>query len=222
MYATAYGVPQFKLVLCGDRRVGTEDILDLHTPAENSGRRHIASLGVDLAPLLFFTNRGPIQFNVWDTAGHDLRDLYMQAQAHCAIIMFDVTSRVTYKNVPNWHRDLTQIWRNIPIVLVGNKVRLTGRNTKPSQITFHRKKNLQYYDISTKLNYNLEKPFLWLARKLSGDNQLHFIDMPVFQSPEVIIKENATRQYEQEIAQAMLLLANAAAHPLPEEDDEGL
>ena len=27
-----------------------------------------------------------------------------------------------------------------------------------------RKKNLQYYDISAKSNYNFEKPFLWLAR----------------------------------------------------------
>lgn len=24
----------------------------------------------------------------------------------CAIIMFDVTARLTYKNVPTWHRDL--------------------------------------------------------------------------------------------------------------------
>ena len=36
-----------------------------------------------------------------------LRDgYYMQGQ--CAIVMFDVTSRVTYKNVPNWHRDLVR------------------------------------------------------------------------------------------------------------------
>ena len=39
---------------------------------------------------------------------------------------------------------------------------------KAKQITFHRKKNLQYYDISAKSNYNFEKPFLWLARKLCG------------------------------------------------------
>ena len=36
--------------------------------------------------------------------------------------MFDVTSRITYKNVPKWHKDLTRICENIPIVLVGNKV----------------------------------------------------------------------------------------------------
>lgn len=36
--------------------------------------------------------------------------------------MFDVTSRITYKNVPNWHRDLTRVCEHIPIVLCGNKV----------------------------------------------------------------------------------------------------
>lgn len=43
-------------------------------------------------------------------------------QGQCAIIMFDVTSRITYKNVPNWHRDLVRVCENIPIVLCGNKV----------------------------------------------------------------------------------------------------
>jgi GTP-binding nuclear protein Ran len=31
---------------------------------------------------------------------------------------------------------------------------------------------LQYYDISAKSNYNFEKPFLWLARKLVGNPTL--------------------------------------------------
>jgi GTP-binding nuclear protein Ran len=99
--------------------------------------------------------------------------------------MFDVTSRITYKNVPNWHRDLVRVCENIPIVLCGNKVdikvsiervyfrhlsyeSLQERKVKAKSITFHRKKNLQYYDISAKSNYNFEKPFLWLARKLTG------------------------------------------------------
>lgn len=43
---------------------------------------------------------------------------------------------------------------------------------KAKTITFHRKKNLQYYDISAKSNYNFEKPFLWLARKLVGNAAL--------------------------------------------------
>ena len=61
----------------------------------------------------------------------------------CAIIMFDVTSRVTYKNVPNWHRDLVRVCENIPIVLCGNKVDIKDRKVKAKSIVFHRKKNLQ-------------------------------------------------------------------------------
>ena len=62
---------------------------------------------------------------MWDTAGQEkfggLRDGYY-IQGQCGIIMFDVTSRITYKNVPNWHRDLERVCENIPIVLCGNKV----------------------------------------------------------------------------------------------------
>jgi GTPase SAR1 family protein len=118
---------------------------------------------------------GEIQFDVWDTAGQEkfggLRDGYY-INGQCGIIMFDVTSRITYKNVPNWHRDLVRVCENIPIVLTGNKVDVKERKVKAKTITFHRKKNLQYYDISAKSNYNFEKPFLWLARKLVGNTTL--------------------------------------------------
>lgn len=118
---------------------------------------------------------GEIQFDVWDTAGQEkfggLRDGYY-INGQCGIIMFDVTSRITYKNIPNWHRDLVRVCENIPIVLTGNKVDVKERKVKAKTITFHRKKNLQYYDISAKSNYNFEKPFLWLARKLVGNTTL--------------------------------------------------
>ena len=85
----------------------------------------LATLGVEVHPLTFTTNFGTICFNVWDTAGQEkfggLRDGYY-IQGQCGIIMFDVTSRITYKNVPNWHRDLERVCENIPIVLCGNKV----------------------------------------------------------------------------------------------------
>ena len=53
-------------------------------------------------------------------AGERREDLYRDAQ--CGVLMFDVTSRLTYKNIPNWHRELEQACGDIPVVLVGNKV----------------------------------------------------------------------------------------------------
>jgi GTP-binding nuclear protein Ran len=89
--------------------------------------------------------------------------------ATCGIIMFDVTSKTTYNNVQSWHRDLTRVCGDIPIVLVGNKCDVKYRKVKAKYITFHRKKkNLQYYDVSVKSYDDFERPFLWLARKLAG------------------------------------------------------
>ncbi|CAJ0944774.1 unnamed protein product, partial [Mesorhabditis belari] len=125
---------------------------------------------------------------------------YIQGQ--CAIIAFDVTARVTYKNVQNWHRDLVRVCENIPIVLAGNKVDMKDRKVKAKTITFHRKKNLQYYDISAKSNYNFEKPFLWLARKLLGDPNLEFVAMPALAPPEVQMDPDMIQQYERDLKEA--------------------
>ena len=151
-----------------------------------------------------------------DTAGQEkfggLRDGYY-IQGQCGIIMFDVTSRVTYKNVPQWHRDLTRVCENIPIVLCGNKVDVKDRKVKAKSIVFHRKKNLQYYDISAKSNYNFEKPFLWLARKLVGDPNLEFVEMPALAPPEITMDPSLARQYEE-------VLQRAAQTQLPDEGED--
>jgi GTP-binding nuclear protein Ran len=208
-------MPTFKCVLVGDGGTGKTTFVKRHLTGEFE-KKYVATLGVEVHPLQFMTSRGPIRFNVWDTAGQEkfggLRDGYY-IQGQCAIIMFDVTSRVTYKNVPNWHRDLVRVCENIPIVLCGNKVDIKDRKVKAKSIVFHRKKNLQYYDISAKSNYNFEKPFLWLARKLIGDANLEFTAMPALAPPEVEMSQDMRRQLEQEIQAA-------EAVALPDEDED--
>ncbi|KAI9027207.1 P-loop containing nucleoside triphosphate hydrolase protein [Phycomyces nitens] len=208
-------IPTFKLVLVGDGGTGKTTFVKRHLTGEFE-KKYVATLGVEVHPLLFHTNYGSIIFNTWDTAGQEkfggLRDGYY-IQGQCAIIMFDVTSRITYKNVPNWHRDLVRVCENIPIVLCGNKVDIKDRKVKAKTITFHRKKNLQYYDISAKSNYNFEKPFLWLARKLVANSNLDFVAAPALAPAEVQVDASLMAQYQNEIEEA-------AAQPLPEEEDD--
>jgi len=110
---------------------------------------------------------------------------------------------------------LTRVCENIPIVLCGNKVEVKDRKVKAKQITFHRKKNLQYFEISAKNNYNFEKPFLWIARKLAGNNELVFVEAPALAPPEATIDMNQMAQYQKE-------LDDAINQPLPEGDDDDL
>jgi GTP-binding nuclear protein Ran len=211
---------EFKLVLIGDGGVGKTTFVKRHLTGEYE-KRYIATVGVEVHPLTFYTSRGPICFNVWDTAGQEklsgLRDGYYIG-GQCGVIMFDVTSRITYKNVPKWHRDLVRVCENIPIVLVGNKVDVKDRKVKAKQITFHRRHNLQYYDVSAKSNYQFEKPFLWLARRLSGDPNLVFVEAPALAAQEVVIPEDQLAELQQEQL-AMEAMMNA---PLPDEEDENI
>ncbi|KAK7352733.1 hypothetical protein VNO80_18161 [Phaseolus coccineus] len=207
--------PSFKLVIVGDGGTGKTTFVKRHLTGEFE-KKYEPTIGVEVHPLDFFTNCGKIRFYCWDTAGQEkfggLRDGYY-IHGQCAIIMFDVTARLTYKNVPTWHRDLCRVCENIPIVLCGNKVDVKNRQVKAKQVTFHRKKNLQYYEISAKSNYNFEKPFLYLARKLAGDPNLHFVESPALAPPEVQIDLAAQQQHEAE-------LAAAASQPLPDDDDD--
>ena len=128
--------------------------------------------------------------------------------------------------------DLVRVCENIPIVLTGNKVDVKERKVKAKTITFHRKKNLQYYDISAKSNYNFEKPFLWLARKLVGNSGLvsillnwqsrqrltlhkEFVASPALAPPEMKVDHALLEQYNKE-------MEDAANQPLPDEEDPDL
>eukprot|EP00331_Platyophrya_macrostoma_P012520 CAMPEP_0176431254 /NCGR_PEP_ID=MMETSP0127-20121128/14715_1 /TAXON_ID=938130 /ORGANISM="Platyophrya macrostoma, Strain WH" /LENGTH=213 /DNA_ID=CAMNT_0017813251 /DNA_START=64 /DNA_END=705 /DNA_ORIENTATION=+ len=205
MASTQDVVATFKLILVGDGGTGKTTFVKRHLTGEFE-KRYIATVGVDVHPLVFQTNRGKICFNCWDTAGQEkfggLRDGYY-IEGNCAIIMFDVTSRNTYKNVPNWYRDITRVCDNIHIVLVGNKVDCADRQVRAKMITFHRKKGLQYYDISAKSNYNFEKPFLWLAKKLANDANLQLEAIPLLEPQAISLtaEQIAEIEYNTRIAE---------------------
>ncbi|XP_030386299.1 GTP-binding nuclear protein Ran-like [Scaptodrosophila lebanonensis] len=216
MFQEVKDIPTFKCVLVGDGGAGKTTFVKRHITGEFD-RKYVATLGVQVHPLVFHTNRGPIRFNVWDTAGQEkfggLREGYY-IQGQCAIIMFDVTSRVTYKNITAWQRDLMRICDNIPIVLCGNKVDISERKIKARQIMrMSNQKHLKYFDISAKSNYNYEKPFLWLGSKLVGDPHLQFVTMPALLPPETQIDDKLRLQIERDFKEAQEI-------PLPEEDVE--
>lgn len=72
-------VPTFKVVLVGDGGVGKTTFVKRHISGEFE-KRYLATMGVEVHPLKFFTNFGAILMNVWDTAGQEklggLRDGY--------------------------------------------------------------------------------------------------------------------------------------------------
>ncbi len=210
---------EVKVLLVGDTGVGRHKFIQRFICADFE-KRHEGDQTI--YPQQFVTNFGTNKLNVhvWD--GHQdatqsgttgIPDAFF-LNAHAAIIMFDVTSRQSYKNVPLWFREVVRCCDNIPIVLVGNKAdAVESRAVKPKMITFHRRKNLHYYDVSAKANYNIEKPFLWLMRRLTNNPGLEIADEPALTPPEVIISE-AEKTRMREAVEAIMSV------PGPDDDDD--
>ncbi|KAF9904187.1 GTP-binding nuclear protein gsp1/Ran [Linnemannia zychae] len=194
----------FKIVFVGDGGCGKMTFVKRRLTGEFE-KKYIAALGVEVHPLSFRTNFGDIIFHAWDTARQEkfggLCDGYY-IDGQCAIIMFDLTCPITYKNVPTWFSDIIRVCKNITIVLCGNKVDIKAR-----------KKSLQYHDISAKSNYNFEKSFLWLASKLAGRFDLEFVASPALAPAEVQVDPTRIQQYLEE-------LSGSAVMPSPDEEDD--
>ena len=165
----------FKIILMGDNCVGKTTFLKRHRTLEFQ-KKYEPTPGVEVWDLDFQTSHGMIRFNCWDISGHEkyekLRNgYYLLGEA--AIIIFDVTNRSSHENVSHWYHDLiTTCGIDMPMVLCGNKIDCVSlRQIKPSEIS---PGHNSYYDISAKSNYNFEKPFLCLARKLCNEPTLQF------------------------------------------------
>eukprot|EP00026_Physarum_polycephalum_P017848 Phypoly_transcript_19206.p1 GENE.Phypoly_transcript_19206~~Phypoly_transcript_19206.p1 ORF type:complete len:226 (+),score=37.52 Phypoly_transcript_19206:25-678(+) len=217
MASTCTPVAEFKVLLVGDGATGKTTFIKRHLTGAFE-RKYIPSIGAEVSPLTFYTSRGPVRLNVWDTAGQEkfgaLRDVYY-IQSNACILFFDVTDRVTYRNVPVWYRDVDRVCGRVPIVLVGNKVDTKDRKVKAKQITFHRKKNIHYFDLSARTNYNIDKPFVRILRDLTGDQGLELTEEPAH-APEELAMDPA---HIAEMEQASREAANTA---LVGDDDEEL
>ncbi|EPR78465.1 GTP binding protein [Spraguea lophii 42_110] len=213
----------YKIVLVGDGGTGKTTFVQ----RVKSGcfiREYIATIGAEVSKIEFYTNDGRrIIFDVWDTAGQEvnavLNDVYY-LEAKGAIIMFDVTSRITHKNVNNWLARLNAITtgehEKIPIILCGNKVDIKDRKVKYANIIGTLPQDIyKYVDISAKSNYNFELPFLFLARKLTGNPHLEFISNLNLMPAEVQITPEHMQQLMEEERDAM---TKAQQMELPDDD----
>ena len=196
---------RFKILVVGPAGVGKTAFVHRHRTGAFD-KAYIATMGVEVVPLSFYTTKGLVELMMWDCAGKaeyaGLGDYYWNG-ADGAILMFDVSGLPTYRQIPALHRAMMEHNPDLPVVLCGNKVDCRDRQVKPEMITYHRRAGLQYYDISARSCYNFEKPILYLLRKLMGDPELAFVEAPPVHEAVTQEEQKIKQEHREEMVDAL-------------------
>ena len=79
-------------------------------------------------------------------------------RAHCCILVFDVTRKVTYKNMERWYNELREYCGSIPVIVCANKIDIDYKVTSKS-FNFASKRSLPFYFVSAADGTNVVRVF---------------------------------------------------------------
>lgn len=174
-------------LIIGNKQCGKTTFINRHSTG-NFTKYYFPTTECEITPISFNTNFGLFNLNIFD-GGYP-------SKVDGVIVMFDLTNYQTFRDVDafiNWSKVM---FGNIPIVLCGNKIDSKNQVVKPNKISnFIINKNVTYYDISAKSNYNYEKPFLYLLRQVTQKSNLVFTEHPALIPPEVNISNEDLASY---------------------------
>lgn len=75
------------------------------------------------------------EIDIWDTAGQDCFSTLHPSyyfEANVCVLVFDISRKITYKNLTKWYSEMREHCPHIPTLLVGNKIDSTTFYLKES------------------------------------------------------------------------------------------
>jgi len=155
----------YKVVVIGDSGVGKTNIITRFTTNEFIVENK-ATIGVEFGHAEFKLADGiKIKVQIWDTAGQErfraiTRGYYKGA--HGALVVFDITKAITFRNVEKWITELQEFAdTDIVIMLVGNKTDLKDEREILTEEArrYSEKNNLLYIETSAFDGANIQQSF---------------------------------------------------------------
>ncbi len=125
-----------KLVVVGDQAVGKTSLI--HRFVDNYFKEnYLPTLGFEISVKTLPIKDGVVVYSIWDIAGQQCFDparLRYYGGSHGFLMLFNLAVRGTLKNLDNWIVDIQKVCPDAPILLVGNKSDLEGRQITEKDI----------------------------------------------------------------------------------------
>lgn len=194
----------YTIAILGDSGVGKTTFLERHTTGRFI-RDHTPTTQMTAHQLVFHTTHGVVNLRVLEfpsqTTCDEIRALIRHPcfQLDAVIIMFDrldadrhggdrmtgsssSDDRLRSSTLENSAVILSQIPIGFPTVMVSNKNDIPQKSVSVRKVyrilnSLQRQDGYLWVEVSARSNYNFEKPFLYLLRKLVNDDQLNFVSV---------------------------------------------
>ncbi|CAH1799721.1 unnamed protein product [Owenia fusiformis] len=154
------GDNKVKVICLGDSAVGKSKLVERFL-MDGYQPQQLSTFALTLFRYKTKVSNENIAVDFWDTAGQErfssMHPSYYH-QAHACILVFDTTRKITYKNLPNWFKELRQYRPEIPCLCAGNKIDVDYSITKKA-FGFPKKHNMPFYFVSASDGTNVVKCF---------------------------------------------------------------
>ena len=169
----------YKIIIIGESGVGKTCLL-LRYVEDNFldnylvtiGKKNNNQIGIDFKLKTIDLHGQLIKLQIWDTAGQErfrtLTKTYYHG-SHGIILAYDVTNRLSFRNIRNWIKQIEQnTQKNVTKLLIGNKCDLDFKR----KVSFKEGKKLanefriNFIETSAKENLNVDEAFNILAKEI--------------------------------------------------------
>lgn len=151
---------QVKIICLGDSAVGKSKLMERFL-MDGYRPQQLSTYALTLYKYTTTINGQTILVDFWDTAGQErFRSMHPSYyhKSHACIMVFDVQRKITYKNLPNWYKELREYRPEIPCLVVANKIDADMKVTQKS-FNFAKKQGLPFYFVSAADGTNVVKVF---------------------------------------------------------------
>ena len=169
----------FKIILIGSSGVGKSSLIQRYTQ-KTFEDVYDCTIGVDFFTKTIDVNGKTVKLQIWDTAGTEkyrsITSSYYRG-SHCALIVFDLTSKESFESLPTW---IENYYKNCNqefdknVIMIGNKNDLSEKRdvTQEKINDFIKLNNLVYFETSAKTGENVDESFQYIAQKLMEEQEL--------------------------------------------------
>ncbi|CAH3105142.1 unnamed protein product [Pocillopora meandrina] len=168
-----------KVICLGDSAVGKSKLVERFL-MDGYKPQQLSTYALTLFQYKTRVDGTDVRVDFWDTAGQErfssMHPSYYH-QAHSCLLVFDITRKVTYKNLAKWYKELREYRENIPCIVIANKIDVDYTMTQKS-FNFPKKHGLPFYFVSASDGTNVVKAFreaIKLAVKYK-ENSTDFMD----------------------------------------------